>query len=140
MPARAAALVVLLCLSSCARGRPYDPGHRIHVILAARRPPAAPIDTRPVCAVGHFVERAPPRALTAEGVEVAVFHVPTGRHRFSIWEPSTRAHGRRELDVRHELWVVLEVDPETRASRLGLFEEPPHAEIGRWRPLAAFPE
>jgi len=139
MPPRllAACLALLAACSSSGRRTPFDPGQRVHFVVRAQPPGAEPFTVAPVCTAGTYAVRARPVTIPpgGEAVEVAFLDVASAHYRVSMYDAGTGAVGRGDAAVGHEAWVVLEVDPASRRGRLGVFLEPPHEEIGGFRPL-----
>ena len=138
-----AGLLLLAC--GCGHGPygPFDAGHNVHVILFPSPAPKGGIEVAPVVALGAEVVTSPPRLLKealAPAVEVAVVRVPTGRHRLSIWEPRLKVGARTDLDVEHEVWVVMEMRPRDREGRLRTFDKPPVKDIGPYVQLVPVPD
>jgi len=139
-------LVLLALLAAgCGKGpyAPFDAGYDVHVILVANPPPQKGITVQPVCTLGPEAVESPPRPLKAgesPAVEVAVFRAPQGSHRLAIWEPRTRTAARMDLDVTHEVWVVMEMRPRQPNGRLSVFDRPPGADIGPYVPLVPVPD
>jgi len=138
-----AGLLLLACGCGSGPYRPFDMGHDVHVILLPKPTPKKGIRVRPVVTVGAEVVRSPPRLLKekqAPAVEVAIVHVPTGRHHLSIWEPSQMVGARMDLDVKHEVWVVMEMRPKEREGRLRTYDKPPSGKIGPYAQLVPVPD
>lgn len=132
-------------MSACGHGPygPFDAGHDIHVILLAKPAPVKGIEVAPVVTVGPEVVTSPLRPMKekdAPAVEVAVIRAPTGKHRLSIWEPRFKVGARAELDVKHEIWVVMEMRPKDREGRLHVYDQPPVEEIGFYVQLVPVPD
>lgn len=143
MPVRASALFLLLVAGCSGILGTYDPGYTVHFLVLADAPPGRPVETRLVCTVGHHAVRAVPETLSPHGpraFEVARVDAQPGRHRISVWDPATRADERTDVDLEHETWVILEIDPKDLSTRLRVFREPPGSEIGTWRSLVPLPD
>lgn len=136
---------LLLLVCACGKG-PYgsfDAGHDVHVIVIPKPTPVKGIRVRPIVTIGPEVVRSPPRLIQGEAApaaEVAILNVPTGRHRFSIWEPGQAVGARMDLKVEHETWVVLEMRPKERYGRLKVYDKPPVDKIGRYVQLVPVPD
>ncbi len=112
------------------------------MIVVTDPAPRRPLTLQVRCSVGGraIAESQPtlgggrPRAR-----EVATLRAPTGKHTFSFAERTRGLAARRELNVKHEMWVVLILRPSAKAPQLEVFTRPPHAEIGTWAPRVALP-
>jgi hypothetical protein len=136
---------ILLLLCGCGSGPygPFDQGHDVHVILLPQPAPKKGIHVSPVCTLGPEVAKSPPRLLKegdAPAAEVAIFHAPTGRQRLSIWVPERAIGARTDLDVKRELWVVMEIRPRDTRGRLKVYDSPPTEKIGRYIELVPVPD
>lgn len=139
----AAGLLLLVCGCKGGPDAPFDTGYDVHVILVPKPAPKKGIMVGPVLALGPEVITSPPRLLKekeAPAVEVAVFRSPTGRHRFSVWEPRLMVGAQADLDVRTEVWIVVEMKPNERQGRLRMYDRPPVKEIGSYVQLVLVPD
>lgn len=133
---------MLLLLASCKtadRSEPFDPGILVHFIVHASPAPKEPLAVAPVCGVDAETVRSVRREIAPGGpraVEVAVLRVKEGERDVAIFDPLTGARAEKRLALHHDHWIVLEIDPASRSSRLGVFESPPRQEIGAWVPWA----
>jgi hypothetical protein len=138
---RSAALLCLL-LPACGANprKDFDSGVVLHFILVRERPPKADTTLRPVFTVGESVVRAPEitfgpdHALAQESAAMLVRR--DKKARTSFWDPVTRTGARETLDVRHELWVVVELDDLGGTADFTVYRRPPNREIQEWIPLA----
>jgi len=134
-------LLLLLGCQSSPYG-PFDSGHDVHVIVRADPVPDKGLHVRPVCTLEDQVIRSSARVIGKKNAayEVAAFRSAGGKRRFAIWEPRTWTDARAELEVDHELWIVLTIEPKARQGKLQVYNRPPDDEIGAWHPLVAVPD
>jgi hypothetical protein len=137
-------LGLLALLAGCGKGpaAAFDAGQHVHVIVRLTERPKVALRLRPVVTIGERVDKSGPRSIGPKGplaFETAIFRVPGGDHRLSVWEPTTRTGARDEIGVEGDLWIVMDISPGARQGRLRYFDRPPHAEIGKWIPLVPVP-
>ncbi|MGQ0613733.1 MAG: hypothetical protein ACT4PV_08355 [Planctomycetaceae bacterium] len=146
MRGRLSLLVLLVLAAACSRSRarePFDPGHTVHFIVHAAPAPRAPLESAPICTVGTHVARCRPVRIEpggVAGVEAGTLRVPSADYSLSIYDASSGAHASAPASIRRETWVVLQIDPSSGRSRLGIFEVPPHGAIGAYRPFVPVPD
>jgi len=84
---------------------------------------------------------AAPRELKgkdARAVEVAIVLAPKGKHRLTVQEPTLKVGGSVELDVKREIWVVMEMRQGDPKGRFRVYEYPD--DVGRFVPLVPVPD
>ncbi len=139
-------LLPLLLAAACSRSRaqePFDPGQTVHFVVHAAPAPQAPLESAPICTVGTHVARCFPVRFEpggATGIETGLLRVPRADYSLSIYDPRTGAHASAAASIHGETWVVLQIDPSSGRSRLGIFQEPPHEAIGLFRPFVPVPD
>jgi len=143
MRPRALALLVLLLAACRGPWTAFDAGHDVHFILAVSPKPNQPLPVEPVCTVGTEIARSEERILGGGGpgaAEVAVFHVPSGPHSLSLYDPRTGVRAAQVVGVDHEMWIVVGIVPGRPEATLDLYRQPPHEPVGPWDPLVVIPD
>ena len=141
---RAVWISVIALLAACSTpGRDFDAGHDVHVILVADPRPKRPLAVRATCRLGKLNARvdglvlggAEPRAK-----EIALLRAPAGKYEFSFREASRGVSAAlANVEVGHELWIVLIMKPKRTKAEAAVFDHPPHDEIGQWQPRVTLP-
>ena len=135
-------LVFLAALGCRSPYGQFDAGVEVHVIVWPEKRPKKSLAIRPTVTLGTNVVESPVRTIGGRGgpraIEVAQFRLPKGEYRLSIWEPRTRTEVRKNLEIEHEIWVVLVLEKGARDAKLNVHDEPP-AGLD-WQPLVAVPD